>query len=139
MVPMLRPRNRRRARMVDISLTPLIDTALTLLIIFMVATPMLHNSIRVTLPRGAVNEAGSAKQELVVEVDKSGSFFLRGVRMSTSDIIAELKKLIGARTNAVVFVKGDKESRYGVVMEFIDHVKMISGVEHVALATEKRK
>ena len=47
-----RGRRRRLQAMNDVSLTPLIDTALTLLIIFMVATPMMRNSIRVTLPSG---------------------------------------------------------------------------------------
>ena len=135
---LIRRRKRSSAKMADISLTPLIDTALTLLIIFMVATPMLHNSIRITLPQGSAQEARNTKQELVVEINKEGQFFLNGTRMSSKDIIAQLTKTVGQRKEQVVFIKGDKDSHYGPVMEFVDQVKMVSGVKHVALATQKR-
>ena len=52
--------NRRKRRasvlMQEISLTPLIDMALTLLIIFMVTAPMLNNAIKVELPKGQAKE-----------------------------------------------------------------------------------
>ena len=67
---------RRRARPSpqEISLTPLIDTALTLLIIFMVTTPMMHNAIKVNLPQGKSNEAGG-QQELVVYLTSDEQLF----------------------------------------------------------------
>ena len=58
-------------------MTPLIDTALTLLIIFMIATPVLQNAIKVTLPRGnAQEEAHNNQHELVVFIDKNGDFYI---------------------------------------------------------------
>lgn len=136
---LIRRRKRNSIKMADISLTPLIDTALTLLIIFMVATPMLHNAIRITLPSGSAQEAQNAKQELVVEINKEGQFFLNGTKMNAKEIIAQLTTLVSQRPAQVVFIKGDKDSQYGPVMEFVDQVKMVSGVKHVALATQKRK
>ena len=41
---MIRLRSRREEIMLYVPLTPLIDTALTLLIIFMVTTPMMQNA-----------------------------------------------------------------------------------------------
>jgi len=135
---LIRRKKRNSIKMAEVSLTPLIDTALTLLIIFMVATPMLHNAIRITLPRGSAQETRNAKQELVVEINKDGQFFLNGTRMNAKEIIAQLTKTVGSRSEQVVFIKGDKDSQYGPVMEFVDQVKMVSGVKHVALATQKR-
>ena len=135
---LLKRKKRNRVSMTDISLTPLIDTALTLLIIFMVATPMLHNAIRITLPHGKAQEVNNVKQELVVEIDKKGTFFLNGKAMSMQEIIAELKKQVGPQQERVVFVKGDKDSPYGPIMELVDHIKVVGGVKHVALATQKR-
>ena len=70
-------RRRRKAATAlhDIPLTPLIDTALTLLIIFMVATPMMQNAIKVTLPEGKAQEDGGAKQDLIVYVDKDKKIY----------------------------------------------------------------
>jgi len=139
MVRLLKRRKRNRVSMADISLTPLIDTALTLLIIFMVATPMLHNAIRITLPQGKAQEVNNVKQELVIEINKEGTFFLNGKAMNMQTIIAELKKQVGsASAQRVVFVKADKDSSYGPVMELVDQIKVVGGVKHVALATQKR-
>ena len=138
MIRLLKRRKRNRVSMTDISLTPLIDTALTLLIIFMVATPMLHNAIRITLPHGKAQEVNNVKQELVIEINKEGTFFFNGKAMSMQAIITELKKQVGPKQERVVFVKGDKDSPYGPVMELVDHIKVVGGVKHVALATQKR-
>ena len=64
----MRRGNKKRTRRFstpEISLTPLIDTALTLLVIFMITAPMIHNGIKVDLPQGNSKEVGS-QQELVV-------------------------------------------------------------------------
>ena len=56
-----RRKSRRAAKhMPEISLTPLIDTALVLLVIFMVATPIMKNSLTIDLPKGHMKEEKSA-------------------------------------------------------------------------------
>ncbi len=75
MIRRFKRRRKRSSAMQDKSLTPLIDTALTLLIIFMVAAPMVQNSIRITLPQGQAQEAGNAQQDLVVYVDANSKLF----------------------------------------------------------------
>ena len=70
----LKRRKKSLAPSLEITLTPLIDTALTLLIIFMVTTPMIQNSIKIDLPKGAAQEAGKEQQEIVVSIDKKKKF-----------------------------------------------------------------
>ena len=67
-------RKTRRFELPKISLTPLIDTAFTLLIIFMVAAPMMNHGIKVDLPQGATKEAPQ-QQELVVTITKEDHLF----------------------------------------------------------------
>jgi biopolymer transport protein ExbD len=121
----------------DISLTPLIDTAFTLLIIFMVATPMMHNAIRVTLPKGDSKETGSTKQELVVFVDKEGSIFFNNKKITFDELITELKTDSAQIKDQTLFVKADTTASYGLVVELVDRVKRIGGIKYVALATTK--
>jgi len=122
----------------DISLTPLIDTALTLLIIFMIATPMMHNAIRVTLPKGSAQEAGTAQQELVVYVDAQGAYFFNNEKMTLAEIVSALKGAVKDQKEQTVFVKADAQASYGAVIELVDTVKVVGGLKHVALATIKR-
>ncbi|HEV2916904.1 MAG TPA: biopolymer transporter ExbD [Candidatus Babeliales bacterium] len=132
------PRKRRtRTQLTDIPLTPLIDTALTLLIIFMVASPMLNNMIKVTLPRGKVQEGSGLNQEIVIYIDQKNDIFFDGKSIDISVLITKLKELIGSKQDVIVFVKADEQAQYGTVLELIDNIKSVSGVQHVALATQK--
>jgi biopolymer transport protein ExbD len=40
----------------EVSLTPLIDTVLDLLIIFIISMPIVHQSIKISLPNGSTTE-----------------------------------------------------------------------------------
>ncbi len=132
-------RQRRRVHGVsEINLTPLIDTALTLLIIFMVTTPMIQNSIKIDLPQGRAKEAGNAQQELVVHIDKQEHMYLNGTQMAQDKLLKELHKRVAFNLDKTVFVKADQAVRYGHVVQLVDQIKMVGGVRYVALATQHR-
>lgn len=131
-------RNRRTtSALTDIPLTPLIDTALTLLIIFMVTTPMMQNAIKVDLPQGAAKEAGDTQQELIVFIDKDEKIYINEVPVTKDAMINTLKKKIGTNSQKTVFVKADQAVRYGHVIQVVDQIKVVGGVKYVALATKK--
>jgi biopolymer transport protein ExbD len=122
--------------MQEISLTPLIDTALTLLIIFMVTAPMMNNAIKVELPKGQAKEDSGAQQELIVYVDKDENLFFNGTAAKdTQDLIAQVQAAVGKQNERTLFVKADQSVRYGQVIELVDDIKMVGGVAYVALAT----
>jgi len=132
-----RSRRRNSSQLLDISLTPLVDTALTLLVIFMITTPMIQNAIRVSLPKGSAKEDGDAQQELVVYVDKEQQLFFNGSKYTDEQIVQELKKRVQSDQNKMVYVKADQGVSYGTVLELVDRIKVVGGVSHVILATQK--
>lgn len=123
--------------MADISMTPLIDTALTLLVIFMIATPMIQNAIRVTLPKGKAKEDLGTQQQLAVYIDKDKQLFFNGQKVTNAEIVPLLKKEVGSDSNKMVHVKADQGVPYGNVLELVDHIKVVGGISHVVLATQK--
>lgn len=133
-----RSRRRQTTSMQDISLTPLIDTALTLLVIFMMTTPMIQNAVRITLPQGDAKEDGGVQQELIVFLDKNNHLYLNKNKIEKKNLIGAIKKAVGSKTEKTVFVKADRGVSYGTVIELVDEIKMIGGVKYVALATQKR-
>lgn len=137
-------RNRRfkgkRHHLADLSMTPLIDVALTLLIMFMVATPLIHNAVKVTLPKGNVQEnTKNESDEIIVYIDKNGDFYLNGSTINRSDLIAQIKEMVGTNTEKTVYVKADTDVSYGTVLELVDTIKFVGGIKYVALATQKTK
>ncbi|BDC34703.1 protein TolR [Candidatus Dependentiae bacterium Noda2021] len=133
-------RNRRKRKsgtlIPEVTLTPLIDTALTLLIIFMVTSPMLNNSIKIDLPKGKVQEDKGTQQELIVFIDKQEKIFLNGTAVSKAQLNEQLKQKLAAQPKPVI-IKGDRNVGYGYIFEIVDEVKLIPGVSHVALASQK--
>lgn len=138
-------RSRRQKRQVkqwlpDLNLTPLIDTALTLVIIFMVTTPILkkENALQVELPKGNVKEVSDTnKQEIIIAVEKDGKLYLNAQQVKQSELFKQLKTLVNPKAQKTVFVKADTSVQYGKVIELVDSIKQVEGVKYVALATAK--
>ncbi|HEX4069046.1 MAG TPA: biopolymer transporter ExbD [Candidatus Babeliales bacterium] len=129
---------RQKNSLTDLSMTPLIDTALTLLIIFMVATPVLQNAVKVTLPRGnAQEDANTQQSELIVFIDKQGDFYVNKEKIAKADLIPHIKKTVGNDHEKTVYVKADTAISYGTVIELVDDIKCVGGIKYVALATQK--
>jgi len=133
-------RRSRKQRSVihDLSMTSLIDTALTLLMVFMIATPAIHNAIKVTLPKGNSQETATQQpDELIVFIDKDGNFYINKTKCAKTELIAEIKKIIGNDHERTVYVKADAAISYGTVIELVDDIKYVGGIKYVALATQK--
>ena len=125
---------RRRFNMPEVSLTPLIDTALTLLLIFMVTAPMVHNGIKVALPHGQTKEAGE-QQELVVSMTGDGALYLGSERVERKPLMASLQKTMQDHGEWPVYVRADEALSYGTIISLVDELKQ-SGVQLVALSTQ---
>ncbi len=135
---MYRRHKRRSAVMIpEITLTPLIDTALTLLVIFMVTSPLLNNAIKIDLPKGKLQEAQGLQEDLVIHIDKQHNYFLNGAQLSHDQMMSQLKKKMVGQKNKTVFVKGDGDVAYKEIIGLVEEVKLVGGVDRVALATAK--
>lgn len=133
-------RNRRKqivTTMTDLSLTPLVDTALTLLIIFMVATPMMRHAVRVTLPKGSSQDSVSSKEGLIVYVDYENKIVFNNQTVSIESFVCQVKDLITEHTKSV-FIRADSSASWGVVLELFDALRSVKGIEHVVLPIQKR-
>lgn len=121
----------------EITLTPLIDTALVLLVIFMVTTPIMQNSIKVDLPKGHMKEAKGISQKTVIDIDRSGNLFLNDDSVSIDSLIKQIEIKVAGNKDAVVYVNGDGATSYKSVAEVVDKIKYAAGVEHVVLGLDQ--
>jgi biopolymer transport protein TolR len=120
----------------DINVTPLVDVMLVLLIIFMVATPMLHQGIEVQLPRiEAQNLPLQSEDPLVLSVNKDGLVFIKDTPVHPTQLLDRLLPLVEARGDETIFLKADREVAYGTVIEVLD-VLQKGGVKNIGMVTE---
>jgi len=135
---MRRGSKRHMVSMREISLTPLIDTALTLLIIFMITAPMMQNSIMVNLPKGDARENESINKHMIVSVDKNDRIYLNSIPTTLKNLVDLVKKRVGANPDKAVYVEADEDINYGKVIDIVDKLKVVGEIDNVVLVTEKR-
>ena len=126
--------------MQEINVMPLVDVALTLLIIFMVATPMMNNVIKVELPSSRIDDGmpqSHTQQELTVYIDKNRKVYLNGKEYSLDGLLKTLQKTVKKGSDEIVFVKADQAVPYGKVIDLVDTIKVTGGIKYVALATKR--
>ena len=136
----LRRLKNRSHVMQEINVTPLVDVALTLLIIFMVATPMMHNMIKVELPSSRIDDnvpQSHSQQELTVFIDQNRKIFLNGQQHTLESLLKTLQQLVKKNSEDIVFVKADQSVPYGKVIDLVDTIKISGGIKYVALATKR--
>ncbi len=129
----------REYKMQDINVMPLVDVALTLLIIFMVATPMLNNVIKVELPSSRIDDGAPqtrTQQEIIIYIDKNKKIYLNGQEYSLENLLKALEQIVKKDSDVIVFVKADQGVSYGTVIDLVDTIKIAGGIKYVALATK---
>ena len=118
----------------DINVTSLVDVAFVLLIIFMITAPIMQGGVDVELPRAAAKPI-SAKQGVVVTVDRQGRIFVDETQFTYEQFKASFKALVARRNATSVYIRGDRRVGYGNVVRVLAIVRE-SGVENVGLTTE---
>ena len=121
----------------DINITPLLDLAFVLLIIFVITTPLLDKSIDLKLPRGGASETKKIDPRNVrtVEVSNTGVYALNKQRMILTQMIARLAQDFRENPNLIIYIRADKDSRYDLVAQVIDGCQK-NGITRYSLRTD---
>jgi TolR protein len=120
----------------EINVTPLVDVMLVLLIIFMIAAPMLHQGIEVSLPEAEAEILPLRVEDpLVLSVNRQGLVFVRDTPIHPSQLVDRLSPILAAKGDRSVFLKGDRELPYGKIIEVLDLLHQ-GGITQVGLVTE---
>jgi len=130
------------------NVVPYIDVMLVLLVIFMVTAPMLNQGVKVDLPQVAseVLPSDSNQQVLTLSVLADGTYYWNlGETVDTenqSDTAVSLEqmtdgvtKIMRARPDTLVYIRGDRDVNYGVVVTAMASLQQ-AGVPNVGLITE---
>ena len=126
--------------MAEMNMIPLIDIALTLLIILMVTTAFIRQpGVSLKLPETATREgAAETPKDLTISIARDSSVYLDGRRQTPQQLSERLRALASKDKQARVLVKGDRSVHYNAVMDVMDRVRQ-AGLTRVVLPTDPKE
>jgi biopolymer transport protein ExbD/biopolymer transport protein TolR len=123
----------------EINITPLLDLAFVLLIIFVITTPLLEQALPLNLPKGGQPEPRIEKKDIrTVEIGAQGGYWLDRRPMKIDQIESELVKDFRANPNMVVYIRADETSRWKDVAAILDRCQR-NGITRISPRTEPPK
>ena len=114
----------------NLDITPLIDVLFMLIIFFVLTATFIQGKLDVDLP-SADGETPEMKNTLTVTVEKNGTIFWEGLKVTKEDI-PELAKNSKKRE---IIIAGDKNAPYGSVAEVLSILRK-EGVTSAGLLME---
>jgi len=138
MAASLQPARTRRGRyrpLSEINVTPLVDVMLVLLIIFMVTAPLMTSGVNVDLPKTDANPVNSDSQPLTVSINAQGAIYLQDQQVDLTALVAKLQAIAQNNPDRRIFVRGDKDINYGLVMQVMGTITQ-GGFTKVALLAQ---
>lgn len=121
----------------EINITPLLDLAFVLLIIFVITTPLLEKGLELKLPRadGQPDKQLTKNDIRTVEITAQGNYALKGQRMGLDQIVRELTKDYQYNRNLVIYIRADGDSRTKEVAALMDACQH-NGLTRYSLRTQ---
>lgn len=121
----------------EINITPLLDLAFVLLIIFVITSPLLEQSIDLRLPAGGDKRpVANASDTIVAEVSRTGAYKLSGRTVANiGELELSLRQAYKANPNLVVRIRADGSGAYDLPMSILDAARR-QGITRFDLATE---
>ncbi len=123
--------------MAEINITPMVDVMLVLLIIFMVAAPLMVAGVPLELPNTSAARVSQSKKAMVVSLAGDGGLYIREEQVSAAGLVPRLRELRATEGDSVVYVRADKKSSYGDVMDVLGRVGE-SGYGRVSLLSQPK-
>ena len=128
------------AGITDINVTPFVDVALVLLVIFMVTAKLIvARGIEIDKPKSMVG--GAVPSTLRISVDKAGGLFVNGEAFAGDDLaIRRIRELAATSTKespAKAIIAGDRNTAYGGVMRAISLAQQAVPGIPIALENER--
>ena len=120
----------------DINITPMLDLAYVLLVIFILMCTASVQGQKVALPEGSSVSKSLAGEKLqAITVNHEGKFFLNTQQVSLADLETRLGSAKAAFPGLHVVVKGDATTNYQGIMDVLNVAGQL-GITEVGFATK---
>jgi biopolymer transport protein ExbD/biopolymer transport protein TolR len=120
----------------EINITPLLDLAFVLLIIFMITTPLLENSVNLVIPSsGAANAPVNPAEVQTISIDRTEAIRLNNEAIDPAMLTARLVELKRANPDVAIVIRPDRELPVQKLVELMDALQRAE-ITKVGIATK---
>ena len=121
----------------EINITPLLDLAFVLLIIFMITTPLLENSSNLIIPSSGANNASiDTNRVQTVSIDRDETLKLNTEPVSNETLAERLVELKRTNPDLAVVIRPDRELPVQKLVTLMDALQR-AGITKLGIATKR--
>ena len=120
----------------EINITPMLDLAYVLLVIFIIMTTASVQGIKVNLPKASDTPSLAKPKTRAITISETGQVYLDTYPVSLDELRTQLAAAKAGTPDLPVVVKGDTVVQYGKVMEVLDLLGQV-GITQMGLVTQK--
>ena len=122
----------------ELNITPLLDLAFVLLVIFIITTIPPVKDMNLVLPTAAKHQKDPPRKALYISLQADGQLFLGPASVKMDDLLITLIKLRTDDPDLNVIVRGDAKTKYKRIRAVLDICQQ-ANLAKVDLATEIAK
>jgi biopolymer transport protein ExbD len=119
----------------ELNITPLLDLAFVLLVIFIITTTPIVNDLSLALPSASRHQKDPPRKANYITVEAGGQVFLNKQELKLADLQGALAGLRMDDPDLSVIVRGDGKAKYKQIRAVLDACQQ-ANVAKVDLATE---
>jgi biopolymer transport protein ExbD len=120
----------------DINITPMLDLAYVLLVIFILMCTAAVQGLKADLPQGSeATKSLADKKVKAITVNTEGKIFLDTQPVTLAELEARLAQVKAKNPAVPIVVKGDRVTQYQGIMDVLNVVGRL-GITQVGLATK---
>jgi biopolymer transport protein ExbD len=119
----------------ELNITPLLDLAFVLLVIFIITTTPIVNDLDLSLPKGSKHQKDPPRKANYITVEASGKVWMNKKMVELAELQQTLVNLRVDDPDLSVIVRGDGKTKYRQIRAVLDACQQANVVK-VDLATE---
>jgi len=120
----------------DINVTPMLDLAYVLLVIFIIMTTASVQGIKVNLPKASAAPSLAKPQTKAITIREDGQVFLDTYPVTMQELEERLRQLKAVNANFPVVIKGDAKVQYEKVVDVLDLLGRLD-ITQLGLVTQR--
>jgi biopolymer transport protein ExbD len=119
-----------------INVTPMLDLAYVLLVIFIIMTTASVQGLKIDLPKPSNKPSTDHKEMRIIQIQADGNLLLNGSPITMPELESRLNAAHAKDADMPIVVKGDPLAYYEKVIEIIDMAARLN-ISNVGLVTAK--